>query len=334
MKKLFVFPKQLLVLLSILALVFPAACTSPASSQTPGGTPAGSSPAGSPTKTVAPSPSVSSTPTNVISATNLPVDIDYTIHIEDPLPFTLVQEGDITLTVKTTNIQLVEKFGQPPELFEGHIDWYMDVDIPTTAGEPAIPKFGNHAATTALTYTWKNVPVGTRQFAVQLTRNDHSPFQPPVIDSIILTVVPRSTGPAVFAAYDPIVGDTSDPYFIYNPIAKEVTVAVNTRNFQISGNIGMANQSGQGHYIYYMDVDVPTDPTKPAITDPGTYQVTTADYYIWKNVEPGFHSFYVQLVNNDNTPLNPPAIFKAVISAQALPTASPTVTVSPSPTSK
>ncbi len=49
----------------------------------------------------------------------------------------------------------------------------------------------------------------------------------------------------------------------------------------------------------------------PATTSPGTFEVSAKTSYIWQNVPPGQHTFTVQLVNNDNTPLDPPVTVRA-----------------------
>jgi hypothetical protein len=87
--------------------------------------------------------------------------------------------------------------------------------------------------------------------------------------------------------------------------AGNVTVMVNVTGFNLVNMLGAANVAGEGHIHYYMDVPVPETPTKPAITSPGTYAPTANTSFTWMNVKPGMHSFSVQLVNNDHTPLIP-----------------------------
>jgi hypothetical protein len=54
-------------------------------------------------------------------------------------------------------------------------------------------------------------------------------------------------------------------------------------------------------------------PDKPALTANGTYVSTAAISYTWQNVPPVVHTFLVQLVNNDSTPLSsPPSAYPAV----------------------
>jgi plastocyanin len=87
--------------------------------------------------------------------------------------------------------------------------------------------------------------------------------------------------------------------------AGDVTVMVSVTDFNLSNNLGSANEIGTGHIHYYMDVPVPNTPGKPAITAVGTYVPTANESYTWENVQPGNHDFSAQLVNNDHTPLIP-----------------------------
>jgi hypothetical protein len=258
---------------------------------------------------------------------------DRTIHIESPLPFTLVRTGDVTITVKVTNFNLVDKIGQATVTGEGHIDWYMDADVPTTPDVTFIPKFGAHVATATTSYTWKNVPIGTRFFTVQLVNNDHTTLES--ADSIILNVVPPATGPAIGGTIGAGLGEYGTPSsFYYNSATREATVSVSTRNFNITDTKGQTipNVPDQGHFIYYMDVDPPATGGLNTVT--GNAIIWMANYYIWKNVQPGVHSFSVQLVNNDDTPLSPPLVYKVVVNCQDItgPATSPSPTRTPATT--
>ena len=53
--------------------------------------------------------------------------------------------------------------------------------------------------------------------------------------------------------------------------------------------------------------DLPTQPGEPAVTDDRrTYHAAARTSHRWQNVRAGVHTFAVQLVNNDHTPLDPP----------------------------
>lgn len=88
----------------------------------------------------------------------------------------------------------------------------------------------------------------------------------------------------------------------------DVTVSLQVTGFNLTDKLGKENAAGEGHIHYFIDVDAPTTPGKPAVTGPGTYAASTAMSYTWKNVAPGWHSFSAEMVNNDHTPLTPPVV--------------------------
>ena len=66
---------------------------------------------------------------------------------------------------------------------------YLDVDAPTTPGQPAVPPAGSIWATVSGTnYTFKNVAAGTHTISVELVNNDHTPLNPPVVQKITVTL--------------------------------------------------------------------------------------------------------------------------------------------------
>ena len=74
---------------------------------------------------------------------------------------------------------------------------------------------------------------------------------------------------------------------------------------------------GEGHFHFYLDVDqVPTTPGQPAFSAPGTYVESFGTSYVWRNVSPGLHRFAIQAVNNDHTPLDPPAVVEVDFEAR------------------
>ncbi|MFB3764732.1 MAG: PQQ-binding-like beta-propeller repeat protein [Methanotrichaceae archaeon] len=85
-----------------------------------------------------------------------------------------------------------------------------------------------------------------------------------------------------------------------------VNISTNIRNFNLNRGSGGQNITGQGYINYFMDVPVPTAAGKPAVTAPGTYIQSGNTSYTWKNVSAGTHNFSIELVNGNNTPLNPP----------------------------
>jgi len=92
---------------------------------------------------------------------------------------------------------------------------------------------------------------------------------------------------------------------------------VRVSNFNLVDKIGQANIPGEGHIIYYADVQPPTTPGQPALTAPGTYEVSANTSYLWTNLFTGVHTLGVQLVNNDNTPLSPPVIAQVTMNVNS-----------------
>jgi ABC-type glycerol-3-phosphate transport system substrate-binding protein len=91
----------------------------------------------------------------------------------------------------------------------------------------------------------------------------------------------------------------------------DVTINVKIVSFNLVEKVGQSNVAGEGHIIYYLDVEIPKTPGEPALTEPGTYAATTANSYTWHELSAGSHILRVQLVNNDNTPLSEP-VFASV----------------------
>ncbi len=80
----------------------------------------------------------------------------------------------------------------------------------------------------------------------------------------------------------------------------------------IAGNVtvtvGVENPPPGARLIYYRDVVPPVARGIPAYTAPGTFASTTVDSYTWPGVPPGTHTFAVQMVKADDTPLEPPVL--------------------------
>jgi hypothetical protein len=86
-----------------------------------------------------------------------------------------------------------------------------------------------------------------------------------------------------------------------------IGISVVVKNFSLVGPTGQANAPGTGHIRYFIDTIPP--PSPGAVPAPsGNYFDTSQKSYTWNNVNPGVHTFSVELLNNDNTPLPTPAI--------------------------
>ena len=231
------------------------------------------------------------------------------ITITSPTGNIVPQIGNVTVSVQVSNFTLVDKLGEANVAGEGHIHYFLDVDAPTTPGEPAVTAAGTYAATAATSYTWHNVGGGPHKFSVELVNNDHTPLAPPVVASVSVTVLPE-IGPPSVAITMPRDG-TDVP-------AGDVNVSVQVSNFNLADKLGQANVSHEGHIHYFLDVTPPTTQGQPAIPPAGSVWVATANTtYTFKNVAPGTHTISVELVNNDHTPLDPPVVTSVTITAQA-----------------
>ena len=89
-----------------------------------------------------------------------------------------------------------------------------------------------------------------------------------------------------------------------NVSAGDVTITVSLDQFDLSGS----NSKKDGKLVYYLDATVPTYYDHSAVSNAGTYAVTTDTAYTWSGVTPGEHQFSVQLVDNNDSPLPRPAV--------------------------
>ena len=61
---------------------------------------------------------------------------------------------------------------------------------------------------------------------------------------------------------------------------------------------------------------MPTTAGQPAVSPEGTYHAEATTSYTWPDVAPGEHTFGVQLVNNDHTPLEPPVVAAVTVTVE------------------
>lgn len=115
--------------------------------------------------------------------------------------------------------------------------------------------------------------------------------------------------------------------------SSNIVVSVMVDNFVL---IDKSDQSSggqiQGHIVYYLDVTPPTHFARTALTQRGTYNASADTYYTWENVTPGMHLLGVQLVTNDNMPLNVPVTTTINVNV-TLPSLSPSSSGKPAGTS-
>jgi hypothetical protein len=244
------------------------------------------------------------TPKTTSEATTPTTALAPTMHITSPGNGNKFGIGQVTVTVEVSNFNLVDQLGRANAAGQGHLHYFMDVDAPATIGKPAVTAAGTYAATPAISYTWTNVGGGSHRFSVELVNNDHTPLNPPVIESISVLVIPE-IGPPSMVILSPRDNSVVE--------GDKVTVSVQASNFNLVDKLGQANAAREGHLHYFMDVDAPTAAGQPAVTAAGTYAATSADTYTWNNVSTGTHVFSAELVNNDHTPLNPAVVAKITL---------------------
>ena len=301
-----------------LLIVSIAACTGSTATPSPASPTQSGSPLPAPTT---PAPPISSTPQTTApvsptvpiatptppATTAAPIG-NPSVLILSPVDFVgyhgAIAEQGLKIAVQTTNFKLVDKIGQTPVAGEGHIIYYVDAEPPTAAGISAVSAGGSYITTTATAVIWGDLPKGTHKVSVQLVNNDNTPLVPPVVESVT-TYMAFVVGAPSIRIVSPGVAATIP--------SGNITISVNVRDFTNTFNTNRANVSGEGHIIYYMDVDPAFVIDKAAFTAAGTYNSTSAISYTWPNVQPGVHTFSVQIVNNDNTPLSsPPTAYPAV----------------------
>jgi plastocyanin len=246
------------------------------------------------------------------------------IIISSPTGGVVPQIGDVTVSVQVTNFTLVNKLGLANAAGQGHIHYFMDVDAPTTAGKPAVTAAGTYAATPDISYTWHNVGGGPHKFSVELVNNDHTPLNPPVVATVNVTVLPE-IGPSSLVIVSPRNGATVTP--------GDVMITVQVSNFNVVDKQGQPSVSHEGHLHYFLDVQAPTTQGQPAIPTSGTWAHVSDTMYTF-TVSIGTHTVYVELVNNDHTPLNPPVVAQVTfnVAGPAATTTTPPATTTKLPT--
>jgi hypothetical protein len=198
-----------------------------------------------------------------------------------------------------------------------NVIYYYDVQPPTTPDVPAYTASGTYQAMDQLSQpsVWKNVPAGRHTFSAQIVLKNNTPLNPPETSQCVIDVPPVSMkAPEIrimsIQVSVPVVNNAPSL-----PIAPfQVEVDSDVSNIMLADDkIGQANVAGEGHIIYYLNVDPPTVAGQPAVTASGTFKATTEAYNVWENVPAGENVFSLQIVNNDNTPLDPPVVGQIIV---------------------
>ena len=217
---------------------------------------------------------------------------------------------DVEVSIEVSGFNLVEKYGEENVEGEGHIIYYY-VDPPTFPFYPAYTFEGTNSNGTINTvFTWRNSPESYDIYAAQLVNNDDTPLNPPVYAMIVSNLlVPGAaeTGPAITSfSLDSMPASSPLPSPVPGVSYFDVQISSQISNFEITpADTTSSNAQGQGHYIYYQVVGPVTVPEVPATLDGNYSYSTSANPFTFLNAAPGYHSYFVQLVNNDETPLSP-----------------------------
>jgi hypothetical protein len=108
-------------------------------------------------------------------------------------------------------------------------------------------------------------------------------------------VTPPGTQSASLKIMSPIAGAAN--------ASPDLAVAVQTTNFRIVSASSGPNVAGQGHLSYWMDTNPASNPSTP-----GAQQAFQSGFSVGGVVAPGAHTLFIELRNNDGTPLNPRVI--------------------------
>lgn len=106
-----------------------------------------------------------------------------------------------------------------------------------------------------------------------------------------------------------------------------ITLKTRVTNFELVDRIGKKAKKGEGHIVYYrlqsLDAKIPTKKKETALSGgAGVFTSFPGDEttYTFVNEGPnlpsGGYAFEVQLVNSDNTPLDPPQTARVEVSVQ------------------
>jgi hypothetical protein len=107
-----------------------------------------------------------------------------------------------------------------------------------------------------------------------------------------------------------------DPAAESSQSSSTVTIRTFIERLDLVEKAGQLNSQGEGHIVYYMDAAPPLVQGESALSAAGSYAVSAGTSYAWDNVPPGEHTFWVQLVNNDDTPLQPPQAVRVYVTVR------------------
>jgi outer membrane protein assembly factor BamB len=224
------------------------------------------------------------------------------LEVARPIDGSTVPAGDINTSVAAFNFTLVDKLGQPAVQGEGHLHYFLDYEAPTTQGQPAIPPADSNvtwAATADATHTFSNVAAGEHYISVELVNNDHTPLNPAVVQKVSFTA--QANVPSV---------QITEPTSGSSPLPGTITVTVKLTNFTLTTGTGEPNAPNQGKLIFYLNDAVPDVPGQDATTPNSITSSGTSQTF---QIADGVNVIDVQLVNNDLTTLDIPALAESIV---------------------
>jgi hypothetical protein len=110
------------------------------------------------------------------------------LRIVAPIDESTLPAGSLLVQVWVQEFEVVERLGEEASAGEGHVHFYLNVEVPTEPGEPATTAEGTYHASADTVHTWEDVEPGTHTVSAQLVNNDHTPLDPPVVASVSVTL--------------------------------------------------------------------------------------------------------------------------------------------------
>jgi hypothetical protein len=270
------------------------------------------------------------------------------------------------VTIQPANFNVVAMQGQAAVPGEGYVMFFADVTPAIKANSMVISNPSSAIGVVANSFTWTNVQPGWHILSTELVNNDGTSLNTPAIASVIVnvpvagsalmpqitsittrimmngatpTATPTATAtptttetaiPTETATATPTTTETTTP----QAGAASITVSIQSANFNIVAMEGQPAVPGEGHIHFFLDAIPPTFPFQLSISSNGTSTPTENTSWTWMNVLPGVHLLTAELVNNDETSLNPPIVAATLVTVMPPglpPPASPSVTTTVTP---
>lgn len=266
-------------------------------------------------QTVTPAPTSTSTPGQISAPAILSMSLTTSLSTTPPAsPQPNKTYYNVKVSVQVAGFNIVSKIGQANVPGEGHLIYYW-VQPPTFPDEPAYSEQGSYFTSTSTTATWTNNTPSYWIFSVQLVNNDDTPLNPPVYAEIVsnMAVPGKPLNSPMITSVSLAASAPSNPLASPQPNTTYMDVQVNvgTAGIDLVDKNGDPNVDGEGHLYYYWKVE-PVIYSSFAGFGTGYSFISSTGKDRWTNDTPGYRSYSVQLVNNDNSPFDPPvyAVFK------------------------